>query len=99
MASMKPTQLAKLLNIDPATLRVWAGREFNEYLSPSAAGINGARRTFSETDARIMAWVAILKAQNTAPNEIRLTLKQAQADNWRDLPPLPRGLIGDEPVE
>lgn len=98
MEGMKPTYLAKLLNIAPATLRLWAGKEFGEFLSPSAAGQNGARRTFSELDARILAWVAIMRQQNAAPNDIRLALKQAQAENWRDLPPLPRGLIGDEPV-
>jgi DNA-binding transcriptional MerR regulator len=95
---MKPQQLARLLNVSPATLRHWAGKEFGEFLSPNAAGINGAKRSFSEQDARILAWCAQMKAQNMPLVEIIATLKVASAENWRNLPPLPGGMAGDEPI-
>jgi DNA-binding transcriptional MerR regulator len=95
--SMKPNELARLLNISPATLRRWAGSEYTEFLSPNGAGRNGARRSFGDVDARIMSLVAEMKARNTPPADITAALRSAQADNWRNLPPL-QGMIGDESV-
>jgi DNA-binding transcriptional MerR regulator len=95
---MKPRQLAALLGIAPATLRTWAGKNYRDFLSPKGQGANGAYRSFDEVDARILAWVALMKAQNTSADEIYLTLKTAKANNWRDLPPLPGGIANDEPI-
>lgn len=95
---MKPQQLAKLLNISPVTLRHWCLGEFGEFLSPSAQGAKGAKRSFSEHDARILAWVATLKGQNTPVGDIVTTLRSARTDNWRNLPPLPGGMANDEPI-
>jgi DNA-binding transcriptional MerR regulator len=95
---MKPQQLASLLHIAPVTLRQWARETFREFLSPSAQGIHGAHRSFSEHDARILAWIALLKAQNTPTPDIIATLRSAQANNWRNLPPLPGGIANDEPI-
>jgi DNA-binding transcriptional MerR regulator len=95
---MKPQQLARLLNVADVTLRRWAGKEYAEFLSPSAQGNVGARRSFSDTDARILAWVTAMKAQNMSIQDITATLRAAKEDNWRKLPPLPGGLAGDEPI-
>jgi DNA-binding transcriptional MerR regulator len=95
---MKPQQLAKLLNIADSTLRLWAGKDFTEFLSPKAQGPNGARRSFSAQDARILAWIAQMRAQNMPIGEIRGILKSAQVDDWRNLPPLPGGMANDEPI-
>lgn len=95
---MKPQQLAKLLNVADSTLRLWAGKEYAEFLSPTAQGPNGARRSFGDTDARILAWVALMRAQNTPMEDIRNVLRQAQSNNWHNLPPLPGGMAVDEPV-
>jgi len=98
ISPMKPQQLAALLNIAPNTLRKWAGTDYATFLSPGAAGFNGASRTFSDQDARILGWVAELKAKNTPAAEILVMLREAQRDNWRTLPPLPGGMANDEPV-
>lgn len=39
-----------------------------------------------------------MRAQNAPPPDIITTLKSAQANNWHNLPPLPGGMAGDEPV-
>jgi DNA-binding transcriptional MerR regulator len=98
MIAMKPQQLAKLLNVAPNTVRQWAREDFYEFLSPTAQGGQGAHRSFNDIDARILAWVALMKAQNLPVNEIRMTLKTAQSNGWRDLPPLPGGIVNDEPI-
>lgn len=97
MLPMKVSEIAKLLNIAPNTPRKWAS-EFSEFLSPTGAGGNGVHRSFSSEDARIIAWIALLKAKNTTPDEIRLILRSAQKANWRDLPELPGGLEHGDPV-
>jgi DNA-binding transcriptional MerR regulator len=94
---MKPQQLAMLLNIAPNTLRRWAGKDYSEFLSPTAQG-NGSHRSFNQQDARIIAWVVLMKSQNTSAVDIRATLKSAQAENWGGLPELPGGLANDEPI-
>jgi len=95
---MKPNQLCKLLNIAPTTLRRWSAVEYAEFLSPSGRGINGAHRAYDDRDARILAWVAVMRAQNLSPDEILTALRNEHGNNWRALPPLPGGMAGDEPI-
>lgn len=95
---MKPQQLAAILNIASSTLRTWAGKEYAEFLSPNAAGINGAHRSYDDRDSRILAWVATMRATNMPLTDISATLRSAQADNWRNLPPMPGGMANDEPI-
>src|SRR5690349_17559740 len=92
---MKPQRLAVLLNISAPTLRHWAGKEFAEFLSPLGQGQNGARRSFSDLDCRILAWVSTMKGQNMPLVDIVTTLRNAQAHDWRGLPPMP-GVQSDE---
>lgn len=61
-------------------------------------GGGGVHRSFNDTDARIIAWIALMKAQNIPLNEIHLTLKGAKGNDWHDLPPLPGGMANDEPI-
>jgi len=96
---MKPQQLATLLNIAPVTLRQWSRGTFKEFLSPNAQGENSAHRSYDDTDARILAWVTMLKAKNTPINEIVIILQDSRAKNWLGLPPLPGGMANDEPIE
>jgi len=86
---MKPEQLAKRLNVTSATLRNWAAKDVTEFLSPLAQGQNGARRSFSDRDARILGWVAQMREQNIPLADIIDTLRSAQEENWRNLPELP----------
>src|SRR5689334_19063289 len=89
IASMKPQQLATLLNVTPTTIRRWARDEYTEFLSPTAQGGERLHRSFDSQDARVLAWIAALRAQNKPPADILMTLRSAQADGWRTLPPLP----------
>ncbi len=98
MGSMKPQQLARLLNVAPNTVRQWAREDFSEFLTPTAQGGNGMHRSFGDRDARIIAWIALLKAQNMPLADIVATLRSAQAADWHNLPPLPGGMANDEPI-
>lgn len=89
IADMKPQELANLLKVDPATIRRWAREDFREFLSPNAQGGNSLHRSFDEHDVRVLAWVARLRSQNIPTANITDTLRSAQANHWRDLPPLP----------
>jgi DNA-binding transcriptional MerR regulator len=95
---MKPQQLAALLHISPATLRKWASEEFGEFLSPAGQGGNGAKRSFNDRDARIMAWISSMKAQNVPQKDIILSLKSFESENWQSLPSLPHGTANGEPI-
>src|SRR5579871_3148684 len=92
---MKPEELAKRLNITSAAVRKWAGKDYVEFLSPAAQGLNGARRSFNDNDARIIAWIVQLKNENTPAADIRGILQHSQANNWLDLPELPGRLEDD----
>src|SRR5450432_596531 len=98
IAFMKPHQLAELLHITPATIRRWAREEYTEFLSPDAQGGNRLHRSFSDPDARVIAWIAQMRAQNMLPANITLALKRAEDGNWRDLPSLPGSAPSDESV-
>jgi DNA-binding transcriptional MerR regulator len=93
---MKPQELAKRLNIADVTLRKWAREDYAEFLSPSAqSATKSGRRSFSDQDVRVLTWIAQLRDDNTSPDEIRTTLRSAQQNDWRDLPPFP-ATTGDE---
>src|SRR5262249_40676270 len=86
---MRPHELAKLLGIADVTLRKWTGKDFTEFLSPSAAIANNARRSFDDQDVRILFWISQMKDQNMPAGEIAAVLRTAQANDWYKLPPLP----------
>lgn len=92
---MKPEQLAKRLHITSATLRNWAAKDVTEFLSPSAQGQNGIRRSFTDQDARILTWVAQMRERNMSLTDIIASLRASQADNWQGLPEFP-ATPGDE---
>jgi len=86
---MRPQELAKRLGIADVTLRKWAGKDFTQFLSPSATIANNARRSFSEQDVRILFWIAQMKDQNMPAEEISHILYIAQTGDWHDLPAIP----------
>jgi DNA-binding transcriptional MerR regulator len=92
---MRPQELAKRLGIADVTLRKWAGKDFAQFLSPSATVANSARRSFSDQDVRILFWVGQMKDQNMPAKEISAVLAASQNTDWRDLPSLPPS-AGDE---
>jgi DNA-binding transcriptional MerR regulator len=85
---MNPTTLAKLLNVDPVTMRRWTLR-FAPYLSPSASPSKGKTRTFTDDDVRVLRYIGILRDTGTDLDEIENRLKELQNNNWADLPPVP----------
>ena len=94
----KPKQLADWIGIATSTLRMWTRSDFRHYLSPTAQGGQGKRRFYSERDARIVALIANLKAESVPADDIHVTLRRMQADNWHDLPPMPAAPPGQEPI-
>lgn len=96
---MQTQELAQRLGLATSTIRLWAREEFKQYLSESGQGGGGRSRYFSDTDARIIAYVATLKNQLVPAAEIHTTLKQLQANGWQDLPLMPAARPGMPPVE
>lgn len=88
----KPQELAELLNLSPATIRKWASEEYGEFLSLNGQGGSGARRSFDEHDARIIAWVSNMKQGNIAAKDILSTLRECRQEGWKTLPALPQAV-------
>ena len=84
---MKPVDVAKILKIGGSTVRAWS-KEFAPYLSPTAVGGNDRRRDFSLQDVQILGLVKQMTDHNTPRDEINAALRQLQAGDWRELPPL-----------
>ena len=85
---MNPTTLAKLLNVDPVTLRRWTVR-YAPYLSPGASPVKGKTRTFTHDDVRVLHYVGILRDTGTQLEEIDVRLKELQDNGWAELPAVP----------
>lgn len=95
---MRTTELSRRLGITDATIRQWTRGEFKNYMSDSAQGGDGKRRFFTDTDTRILAYIASLTNNATSRDEIHATLKNMQSNEWRDLPPMPEAPAGQEPI-
>lgn len=87
--TFKPHELAQVLGIGVSTIRLWALREYGDYLSPAAAGGGGRARVFGDIDARVIAFIAASKQQGLHTHEIHTALGRMKADEWRDLPAMP----------
>lgn len=94
---MQTSDLAKLLSRPAVSIRKWAA-EFGDYLSPTAAGGEGATRNFTEQDARIMAHISAMIQAGHSRDEIHASLKILAADDWQGLPVLPPTPPGMEPI-
>jgi DNA-binding transcriptional MerR regulator len=94
---MKPSELLKIISVAEPTLRRWSVT-YAQYLSPNGAGGSGRKRSYSDQDARILAWIALMSEQNLSPDEITRTLQTSQADDWYGLPEMPGSIYRDEPV-
>jgi DNA-binding transcriptional MerR regulator len=95
---MKTHEVAALLGIATSTVRTWSNGEFKRYLSPTAQGGEGQYRNFTDQDARILAYVNLLKQQSRPRNEIHVSLRRMQTEEWADLPPLPPAPPGVGPI-
>ena len=95
---MRTKDLASLLGLSTATLRDWTINQYHSYLSPAAQGGTGKVRNFDDQDARIIAFVAAMRADAISHEVILDTLDNYQANGWQDLPPLPVAPPGHGPV-
>lgn len=86
---MKPSEVAQLTGIAASTIRAWTLGEFKQFFSPGAQGGEGRNRNMTETDARIVAFIAREKQRGALPDEIQIALRRMEADNWEGLPALP----------
>jgi DNA-binding transcriptional MerR regulator len=97
-APMRTQQLAEYLGVSTSTIKNWS-TEFADFLSESASGGDGTHRYFAGRDARIMAYVADLREQNEALEEIQESLAHLQANDWTALPQMPDAPPGVKPIE
>lgn len=86
---MKAGQLAKWLNIGRSTLTNWTTGDYREFLSRGAQGGGGQDRIFTDTDVRVLRFIAEARQTNTPVDEIIVALRQMQQDGWDGLPDLP----------
>lgn len=94
---LKPTELANWLGVSTSTVRRWS-TVYADYLSHSATGGDGRHRTYSDLDARILAYVGSLSRQGLTEEEIALSLNELRAQGWADLPTMPGRPSGGEPL-
>lgn len=95
---MTPDELHKLLGVATSTIRAWTGeKHFGEYFAEGTRA-KGSRRYFDDQDARILALIVTLKAEQMSVDDIHATLKRYQADDWRGLPELPPAPPGTGPI-
>jgi DNA-binding transcriptional MerR regulator len=87
---MKPHEVGELLGLSTSAIRTWSMGEFKPYLSPSAQGGDGRHRDFTDIDTQIINHINELKKRSVPIEEIHASLKQLQANDWVDLPPLPK---------
>ncbi len=84
---MKPSSVAAALGIAESTVRKYAS-EYAEFLSPGGAGGGHRHRDFAEHDVRVLKLVCDMKAENTSPEDIDVTLQSLKSNNWERLPAL-----------
>lgn len=95
---MKPHEVAQLLGIAVSTVRTWSLSEFKPYLSPTAQGGENRRRDFTDRDIQIIAHIASMSHRSMPRDEMHDELRRLQADDWRNLPPLPEAPPNTVPV-
>ena len=79
MADHSPTEIARLLGVQGATLRVWA-KEYAGFLSPSAA-VSGptARRRYQDSDIALLRIIQALLRNGATHEQVRQQLASNQA--------------------
>jgi DNA-binding transcriptional MerR regulator len=92
---MNVSRLAELISRDSTaissdTLRKWGGRkEYGTFLSPTATPTSGQQRVYTEHDAAVLNYVAVMRDKGTPHPEIKDTLKQWETEDWASLPAAP----------
>jgi DNA-binding transcriptional MerR regulator len=85
---MKPSEVARILEIAPTTVRAWS-TEFSDMLSAGGAGGDGRFRDFTDDDLRILYFIQQEKRSSVPAAEIHESLRQMQARDFVGLPYVP----------
>jgi DNA-binding transcriptional MerR regulator len=86
--AMKPTSLARLLNVSGQTLRRWTDT-YGRFLSPGATPPRGRPRALSDRDIRVLYLVSVLRNTGQDPDRVLERLEAEQAQDWPGLPEIP----------
>jgi DNA-binding transcriptional MerR regulator len=86
--AMKPTSLARLLNVSGQTLRRWTDT-YGRFLSPGATPPKGRPRALSDRDIRVLYLVSVLRNTGQDPDRVLERLEAEQAQDWPGLPEIP----------
>ena len=108
MTTYKPTQVARMTGISTSSVKVYTTRHTSHF-SPGATPEPGARRYFSENDAKVLAFIAHFTDQGVNHDEIAAKLadgelsafewtapttpRQDDAQNAQEAPGQPAGLV------
>lgn len=85
---MNTTRFAKLTGVSPNTVRRWT-EVYRDFLSPTATPQKGSTRVFTNTDLRVLYYVATLRDSGVDEPSIIARLQGMQDENWQHLPLLP----------
>ena len=86
---MNTSKLARLINVHPDSIRRWATKEYNRFLSPSAVPGKGHQREFNPRDVAILLFVAVERTSGASREDITDRLARFEADGWDGLPDAP----------
>ncbi len=95
---MKPTEVARIVGVSVDTVKRWLST-YPEVFSPGAIPPSGRQRVLNEHDLRVLMMIVALRDAGQSGEEVATSLKVAQDDNWRDLPPLPVGVGESIPTD
>ena len=93
---MNTGTLAKLLGTHPDTVRRWATKEYDRFLSPSAVPGKGHEREFSPRDVAILLFVSVERSSGASRASITDRLARFQSDAWQGLPDAPPEWFGSD---
>lgn len=83
-----PTEAARIAGISHDTTKRWL-ELYADFFSPSAKPPKGYARVLSDQDLRLLLMIASLRNEGLQHKDITDRLREAQLNDWRDLPPLP----------
>ncbi len=95
LSSMNVAKLAELLDVHPDTVRRWAGKDYKQFMSPTATPQRGKTRVFTTTDAAVLSYIATMRTEGKPADEIHQRLVEMQSERWIDLPEVPTYWFSD----
>ena len=90
MTTYKPAQVARMTGISTSSVKVYTTRHTSHF-SPGATPEPGARRYFSENDAKVLAFIAHYTNQGVNHDEIAAKLADGELSAFEWMPPATTG--------